>query len=185
MSDTKVKGDSIGEWASRLEANDTDWLEILYKDYREAFMQWGWRQHNLEKDDLLDIYQNAMIVLYENIRHNRIDNSEVSVTTYLYGIAKNLIYKYHRKNKMINRHQVRLSEHFQFIAVNNNEAEFYHQALTTALGRMKEPCRTILDLFYIRGLKLPAIVIEMTYSSVDVLKTQKSRCLKKLKESIR
>ena len=185
MLDTNVKGDSIGEWASRLEANDSNWMEGLYKDSREAFLQWGRRKHNLEKDDLLDIYQNAMIVLYENIRHNRIDNMDVSVTTYLYGIAKNLIYKYHRKNKMINRHQVRLSEHFQFIAVNNNEAEFYHQALTKALESLKEPCRTILNLFYVKGKKLPAIVIEMAYSSVDVLKTQKSRCLKKLKESIR
>ena len=185
MSDTKVKGDSIGEWSSRLEANDSGWMERLYKDNREAFILWASRKHDLEKDDLLDIYQNAMIVLYENIRHNRIDNSDVSVSTYLYGIAKNLIYKYHRKNKMINRHQVRLSEHFKFIAVNNNEAEFYHQALTKALASMKEPCRTILNLFYVSGKKLPAIVSEMAYSSIDVLKTQKSRCLKKLKESIR
>lgn len=185
MSDTKVKGDSIGEWASMLEVNDSDWMESLYKDNRESFIQWGRRKHNLENDDLLDIYQNTMIVLHENIKHNRIDNIEVSGITYLYSIAKNLIYKYHRKNKMINRHQVRLSEHYQFIAVNNNEAELYHQALTTALENMKEPCRTILNLFYIRGLKLPAIVTELAYSSVDVLKTQKSRCLKKLKENIR
>jgi hypothetical protein len=72
MSDTKVKGDSIGKWAFRLEADNSDWIESLYKDNRAAFLQWGRRKHNLENDDLLDIYQNAMIVLYENIRHNRI-----------------------------------------------------------------------------------------------------------------
>ncbi len=184
MSDTKVKGEAIGRWVAQLAAGDTSWVEKLYLENREAFLIWGGSRYNLEKDDLLDIYQTAMIVLYENIRHNRIQNMQVSVTTYLYGIAKNLIAKYHRKNELIRRHQVRLGEHYSFIATTTNELESYAQRLHRALATMSEPCKSILRLFYIRGLKLATIAQKMDYPNVDVVKTQKSRCLKKLKEIV-
>ena len=186
MSDTKVKEVSIiNDWAGRLSSGETEWLNDFYKENRSAFLQWGEKKFSLERDDLLDIYQNAMIVLYENIKHNRIDGLQSSVTTYLYGIAKNLVYKYYRKNELINRHEVRLSEHYQFLSSNNAELETYYNTLHKALNNMKEPCKTIINLFYIRGLKLSMVASKLNYSSTDVLKTQKSRCLKKLKDLVR
>jgi RNA polymerase sigma factor (sigma-70 family) len=109
----------------------------------------------------------------------------MSVVTYLYAIAKNLIYKYHRKNELINRHKVRLYEHYRFISLKTDELENYSHLIHNALANMKEPCKTILNLFYIKGLKLAMIANTMEYTNVDVVKTQKSRCLKKLKEIVR
>jgi RNA polymerase sigma factor (sigma-70 family) len=186
MSDTKVKeGSIINNWASQLSAGETLWLDDFYKENRSAFLQWGEKKFSLEKDELLDIYQNAMIVLYENIKHNRIDELQSSVATYLYGIAKNLVYKYYRKNELINRHEVRLSEHYQFLLSGNDEMESKYEKIYSALEAMKEPCKTILSLFYISGLKLSLVASKLDYSSTDVLKTQKSRCLKRLKELVR
>ena len=186
MSDTKVKEVSIiNNWAAQLSSGETLWLDDFYKENRSAFLQWGENKFNLERDELLDIYQNAMIVLYENIRHNRIDELQSSVVTYLYGIAKNLVYKYYRKNELINRHEVRLHEHYHFLAANNAEQEQHYTVLHRALNSMKEPCKTILNLFYINGLKLSLVAQKLKYSSTDVLKTQKSRCLKKLKELVK
>jgi RNA polymerase sigma factor (sigma-70 family) len=186
MSDTKVKEVSIiNNWAAQLSSGETAWLDDFYKENRSAFLQWGEKKFSLERDDLLDIYQNAMIVLYENIKHNRIDVLQSSVVTYLYGIAKNLVYKYYRKNELINRHEVRLHEHYHFMASNNDAQEIYYNSLHKALNSMKDPCRAILSLFYISGLKLSMVAIKLNYSSADVLKTQKSRCLKKLKELVR
>lgn len=186
MSDTKVKEVSIiNNWAAKLSSSETDWLNDFYKENRSAFLQWGERKFSLERDELLDIYQNAMVVLYENIKHNRIDGLQSSVVTYLYGIAKNLVYKYYRKNELINRHEVRLSEHYQFLGSNNDELETHYNTMYKALNGMKEPCKTIINLFYISGLKLSMVASKLNYSSTDVLKTQKSRCLKKLKDLIR
>ena len=186
MSDTKVKEVVIiNNWAARLSSGETVWLDDFYKENRNAFLQWGENKFSLERDDLLDIYQNAMIVLYENIKHNRIDGLQSSVVTYLYGIAKNLVYKYYRKKELINRHEVRLSEHYQFLSASNGEMEFKYAKIKEALSSMKEPCKTILSLFYVMGLKLSLVADKLNYSSTDVLKTQKSRCLKKLKELVR
>jgi len=181
MHITKSKEPSIAQWVSDLRIGNNDWFDELYEDNRTIFFQWIERNHKLSKDEALDIYQNTMIVLFENVKHGRIKELNASVTTYIFGIAKNLIYKYHRKNEMINRHEVRLNEHYHFIATNASEMESASIKVQLELEGMKEPCRSILALFYMAGLKLSAIAEKLEYSSIDVLKTQKSRCLKKLK----
>ena len=186
MSDTKVKEiTSIDEWASQLQSGSTLWFDEFYKENRNAFLLWGDKNHNLERDELLDIYQNAMIILFENLKHNRMENLQSSVVTYLYGIAKNLIYKYHRKNELINRHEVRLNEHYHFLSLTKHDFEKSYNVVQGVLLKMKEPCKSIIKFFYIDGLKLSAIASKMSYSNIDVVKTQKSRCLKKLRETVR
>ena len=182
MHITKDKEGSIDQWVSDLKIGNNDWFDELYKDNRTIFLQWIERNHKLSNDDALDIYQNAMIVLFENVKHNKISRLESSVTTYIFGIAKNLIYKYHRKNELINRHEVRLNEHYNYIALDVKEAEAYQPKVISKLEGMKEPCKSLLRLFYVDGLKLSMITNELGYATVDVAKTQKSRCLKKLKE---
>lgn len=182
MHITKVKEGSIDQWVSDLKIGNNDWFDELYKDNRTIFLQWVERNHKLSKDDALDIYQNAMIVLFENVKHNKISNLDSSVATYIFGIAKNLIYKYHRKNELINRHEVRLNEHYNFIALDVKEADTYQPKAIIKLDGMKDPCKSLLRLFYVDGLKLSLITDKLGYASSDVAKTQKSRCLKKLKE---
>lgn len=168
-----------------IQSGSTLWFDEFYRENRNAFLRWGDKNHNLEKDELLDIYQNAMIILFENLKDNRMDNLKSSVVTYLYGIAKNLIYKYHRKNELINRHEVRLNEHYSFLSVAKSDFEKNYAVVKQALEAMKEPCKSILRLFYVDGLKLSVVAEQLNYSKTDVLKTQKSRCLKKLRETVR
>ena len=181
MRVTKSKEGSIDGWVSDLKIGNNDWFEELYEDNRTIFLQWVDRNHKLSKEEALDIYQNTMIVFFENVKHGRIKELNASVATYIFGIAKNLIYKYHRKNDMINRHEVRLNEHYHFIATSVNEMESVSIKVQQELEGMKEPCRSILTLFYVVGLKLSLIAKKLDYTSIDVVKTQKSRCLKKLK----
>jgi len=185
MHITKNKECSIDQWVSDLKIGNNDWFDELYKDNRAIFLQWVERNHNLSKEEALDIYQNTMIALFENVKHGRIKELSSSISTYIFGIAKNLIYKYHRKNELINRHEVRLNEHYKFIALDVKEAESNQPKVISKLEGMKEPCRTLLRLCYVEGLKLSLITDKLGYANVDVVKTQKSRCLKKLKEIFR
>lgn len=181
---TNSKEGSINQSLSNLKIRDNEWFEELYKDNRTIFLQWVERNHRITNDEALDIYQNTMIALFENVKYNKISQVESSVTTYIFGIAKNLIYKYYRKHEMINRHEVRLNEHYKFIALNVKEAEAHQPKVIKKLEEMKEPCKTLLRLFYVEGLKLSVIGEKLGYATVDVIKTQKSRCLKRLKEGL-
>ncbi len=47
-----------------------------------------------------------------------------------------------------------------------------------------EQCQKLLTMFYYRGLSIKEIIAEGGYNNANVVKSQKSRCLKTLKERI-
>ncbi len=56
--------------------------------------------------------------------------------------------------------------------------------LQTAFKSLGAQCKTLLNLFYMRGFTLDEIVVELNYNTKDVAKSQKSRCLRSLKKII-
>lgn len=58
------------------------------------------------------------------------------------------------------------------------------QQLGIVFKKLGEQCQKVLRLFYYEEKKLDEIQQLLSYSSKDVLKAQKSRCLKQLKELI-
>ena len=60
----------------------------------------------------------------------------------------------------------------------------YQTKLVANFKKLGEKCREILELFYLQGMKLYEITEVQGYESKDVTKSQKSRCLKSLKQLI-
>lgn len=56
--------------------------------------------------------------------------------------------------------------------------------LQTAYRKLGQKCREVLRLFYYEGKKLDEIQQTLRYDSKDTVKSQKSRCLKQLKEIV-
>jgi len=54
-----------------------------------------------------------------------------------------------------------------------------------AMNALGSKCKDIITLFYLRGFNIEEITEYLGYSSKDVVKSQKSRCLKTLKERIK
>ena len=57
--------------------------------------------------------------------------------------------------------------------------------LQDAFDKLGERCKEVLKLFYYDENKLEEIQEKLGYSNKDVLKSQKSRCLKQLKDIIK
>jgi DNA-directed RNA polymerase specialized sigma subunit len=62
--------------------------------------------------------------------------------------------------------------------------EFEIKQLQKGLNQLGEQCKKILDLFYYQSKNLAAICKLLNYENTDVVKSQKSRCLKQLKQII-
>src|SRR5690606_23200153 len=56
--------------------------------------------------------------------------------------------------------------------------------LQQAYIQLGPKCQEVLRLFYYEGLKLDAIQKKLAYDSKDTVKSQKSRCLKQLKQIV-
>lgn len=160
-----------------LKNGDRKEIEKLYNQYRNGFILFLSR-YGLPQEELTDIYQDAVVALIENARKGLMDHLEVELKTYLFAIGKFMVFKRLKKEKEISAEDLI----FEWYDTDNEEAEV--SRLREALNRLGGRCYELLNLFYYEGKNLDEIRALMGYDKKDVVKSQKSRCLKQLKEII-
>lgn len=162
----------------------------VYEDNRRKFLNFA-RKYELSEDENIDIYQDAYIVFYENFTTGKITDLSSTVSTYLFSIGKYMILNKLKKNKKSVNSEVIMEK------VNNENAFFDEEAieahsltheqelLQRHFETLGEQCKKILTLFYYRGFTIQEIMEIENYNSENVVKSQKSRCLKTLKDCIK
>jgi RNA polymerase sigma factor (sigma-70 family) len=169
----------------QLKRGDEKTIYKVYVDHKNGFSLFA-NKYDLSADDLLDVYQDSIIALCENAKKGTIDNLESSLSTYLFSIGKYMIYRILKaKNKRIsidyeNQPPQVLEDEYKEVYDENEIA-----LLQENFKKLGEQCQKVLRLFYYEEKKLDEIQIELNYTNKDVLKSQKSRCLKQLKELIK
>lgn len=170
-----------------LKAGSDSAFKKVYIKNRLLFLNFG-RKYDLTDDELFDIYQDAYIVLYENILNGKLTELNSSISTYLISIGKYKILDQLRKNKRnINSEAVMtgLPENDEIL----ESFEIHPEGLTKnqiilqqCFDKLGEKCKAILTMFYFKKYRINQIMKEGNYNSENVVKSQKSRCLKSLKE---
>ncbi|WP_223034174.1 RNA polymerase sigma factor [Hanstruepera marina] len=162
-------------------------LEAIYKENRKAFLNFGLK-YNLDKETILDIYQDAIIAFTENIINGKVLALNSSVKTYLFSIGKYLIFKNLKKDSKLET--LDLDENRLNFYVNSIDSTYSEttndnkKLIESCLDKLGEQCQKVLKLFYYNGLTLEEIQEHLNYSNYNTVKSQKSRCLKNLKELI-
>lgn len=130
-----------------------------------------------------DIYQEAIINLYEKTQ----DQSFVltcKIKTYLYAVCRRLwLKKLHEKKRFhgnIEELETFIGVEDEIVTIEDNERRF-HQ-MSEALNGLGEPCRSILEDFYIKDFTMEAITKKFGYTNTDNAKNQKYKCLQRLKK---
>ncbi len=177
MSESKI--------ISLLKKGDKSALTSIYTDNKESFVNYA-HKFSVSNEIIVDIYQDATIALYENAIDGKMNNLKCSIKTYLFSIGKNMIYEQLRKDKkavLVNTDLLKDEfDHditYDTEVLNNNQIQ-----LQNGFKLLGEQCKKILTLFYYNGLTLDEIMQSLNYSKKDVVKSQKSRCLAKLKSII-
>lgn len=139
-------------------------------------------------DDAADVFQEAMVILYEKVQNEDFRLS-CKIGTYLFAISKNLWYKKIEK-------QARQASSLPSNAGNDEgfdkeyeddmnvhlEREMHYEQLNTALDQLGEPCRSLLNAFYRQDKSMMEISEEFGYTNPDNAKTQKYKCLARLRK---
>ena len=63
-----------------------------------------------------------------------------------------------------------------------NERNLQFSKMQSALGMLGEPCKTIIEDFYINNRSMQDICERFGYTNADNAKTQKYKCLQRLKK---
>jgi RNA polymerase sigma factor (sigma-70 family) len=177
----------------RTETNEQKLLEGLAKNDRKA-IETIYRQHfNMVQsliltnsgypEDARDIFQEAMIVLYEKARSGSFElNSQLK--TYLYSVCRRLWLKRLNQMQRISpevenlEETVPVDEELEKHEQRNKE----FQVMERALSNLGEPCKSLLEAYYMGKKSMTEIAGDFGYTNADNAKNQKYKCLMRLKK---
>jgi RNA polymerase sigma factor (sigma-70 family) len=166
-----------------LRAENETVMNRIYKMYYPMIAHFVITNGGLDAE-AKDIYQEAFIVLYENLQ-NPDFTLTCKIKTYLYSICRRLwLKRFSYKNK----YRGELKESEEYIAIDENGAEetqdteFRFAIMEDALNKLGEPCRTIIEDYYIHEMNMVQIAEKMGYTNADNAKNQKYKCLMRLKK---
>lgn len=165
-----------------LAANDTDAIETIYRDNYSAIKVFVIK-NNGYPDDARDIFQEAMIVLFEKAKSDSFVLT-CRLQTYLYSVCRRLWLKKLQKQSRFNPSV----ELIQEIVPVEDELELHEQKeadfklMENALQKVGEPCKSLLEAFYIEKKSMPEIAESFRYTNAENAKTQKYKCLVRLKK---
>lgn len=164
-----------------LKKQDEKVIRNIYNEYRSGFILYA-NRFKLDKEQILDVYQDAIIALCENAQKGYLDNLTSSVKTYLFSIGKYMIFNLLKKEKLKQDFEdiENLNLEWNDYSAEKNDTQI--QDMQNALNQLGNKCQEILKLFYYEEKTLDAITEDMQYGNKNVAKSQKSRCLKQLKE---
>lgn len=134
-------------------------------------------------DEAKDIYQEGVIVFYEKIKSNSLELS-CQIKTYLYSVCRRLWLKRLAEK---GRYAVKVDDSESFLSVeedtqHHEEQERQFGVMAEAMAQLGEPCRTLLEDFYIKMQNMQVITEKFGYTSTDTAKNQKYKCLQRLKK---
>lgn len=163
-------------------SGDKTLLDRFYLAHRQEFIRWAENTFRLSDAETMDVYQDASIVLIKNLAAGKLDHNGASLKTYLFAIGRNIALKLIKKRieeEKAKKQGANEEEH-------DDTSEFTdRQKLAMALyENLPEPCKSILRMYYFEKLTMREIADKLEYSSEDVVKNQKCRCLKTIKDKI-
>lgn len=172
----------------QLKKRDHNALKNVYLDYKTEFLKFMSR-YDANVDVLEDIFQDALIVLYENAQAGKLDALKSTLKTYLFGTGKFMLFKHFRDGKReVPTEETYIFDQYEEAIIEDvyedEGLNVYQKQLVANFKKLGEKCREILELFYLKGMKLDEITQTQGYDNKDVAKSQKSRCLKSLKQLI-
>ena len=157
-------------------------LDQLYNAYFPMILQMV-INNNGDDDDAKDIFQESVIVLYNKVKDGGFElNSKLK--TYIYAVCRRLwLKKLHHQSRFTNTlHVFEDIEQTEDDLEKHEEQNRQFQQLQSALAELGEPCKTIIEEFYLHNKSMQDICEQFGYTNADNAKTQKYKCLQRLKK---
>lgn len=159
-----------------------DILERIYKAYFPMVLQLVVMNNGTE-DEAKDVFQESVIVLYDKVQGGNFELSS-KLKTFIYSVSrrlwlKRLTYKSRNSGSLQEFEETHPVE--QEIEQHEEKDRMFRQ-MEAALVHLGEPCKTIIEDFYINNKSMQEICEKFGYTNADNAKNQKYKCLQRLKK---
>lgn len=165
-----------------LARNDRQAIQTIYKQHYNM-VQSLIINNNGTTDDARDIFQEAMIVLYEKAKSGSFELTS-QLKTYIYSICRRLWLKRLQQQQ---KYVPELGMLEETIPV-EEDLEVHEQKnielmmMEKAMHSLGEPCKSLLEAYYLQKKNMTEIAGNFGYTNADNAKNQKYKCLMRLKK---
>jgi RNA polymerase sigma factor (sigma-70 family) len=138
--------------------------------------------NNGTSEDAKDIFQEAMIVLYEKVSAGNFELN-CQIRTFVYSVCRRLWLK-----RLLLQSRFSISDaHEDLVVVDDDldEHEKRHAGfliMEKAMNGLGEPCKSLLEAFYLQKRSMQDIAAGFGYTNAENAKNQKYKCLMRLKK---
>ncbi len=171
------------DWVWKLQNDENKALTEIYRLFRSECIDWLRNNYGVDQDDSIEVFQNSVIVLYDNVVSGKLVQLSSNIKTYLFGIAKNQALNLQKYNKRIATNEIK--DGIEYYVLEENEhmiKEKELQQANTAIEILGDPCKSLLQLYYYKGMNMEDISELLGYKNADTTKNQKYKCLKRLQK---
>ncbi len=165
-----------------LARNDRQSIEAIYRD-NYPMIQAFILNNSGNADEAKDIFQEAMIVLFEKASSG-VFELNCQLKTYIYSVCRRLWLK---RLQQLQRYSGQSDNMDETVPV-EEEIEAHEKRNTdfiimeNAMSKIGEPCKSLLDAYYMQKKNMQDIAKNFGYTNADNAKTQKYKCLMRLKK---
>jgi RNA polymerase sigma factor (sigma-70 family) len=187
LSKEKVYTDR--ELIEGLANSDNQAISEIYSLYQPMLLKWMVTRGGTETD-AYDVFQEGVLVLFE-----KTSDPEFALTcklsTYLFAVCKRIWFKKNQKQSNISSLDYDLgAEEGEFEGMRSFDSDIkFHQEqeakfeqLEQSLEQLGNPCKGLLRAFYIEEKSMQEIASAFGYTNAENAKTQKYKCLNRLKK---
>ena len=165
-----------------LAASDRKAVETIYRE-NYNMIQSLIINNNGSSDDAKDIFQEAMIVLFEKVRTGSFELN-CQIKTFVYSVSSRLwLKRLQQQNRYSSSGEslenvIPVEDVMEAHDERNNEFELMEKAI----HHLGEPCKSLLEAYYLQKQNMQVIAASFGYTNADNAKNQKYKCLMRLKK---
>ena len=164
-----------------LATNDKKAIETLYRE-NYNMIQALVMNNSGSYEDARDIFQEALIVLFEKVKSGNFELN-CQIRTFVFSVSKRLWLK-----KLLLQNRFQISEGHEEVVSVDEEMEEHERRnnefvmMERAMGGLGEPCKSLLESFYLQKKNMQEIAQDFGYTNSENAKNQKYKCLMRLKK---
>lgn len=164
--------------------NDNIAISRFYRENERNFKAYFKDRFGKSSDYLDDLYQESCVILWQNISSGRLSiaNLTSSLSTYFMSIGKySLMAKDRKYKEVVNDTEIQKLNFVEDDAADLERRIEREGFIDRMVADMRPPCSQILQMFYFDKKKGEEIAEALGYANTDTVKTQKYKCMQKLK----
>lgn len=165
-----------------LAKSDKKAVESIYKE-NFNMIQSLIINNNGTADDARDIFQEAIIVLFEKARSGSFELN-CQIKTYVYSVCRRIWLK---RLQQMSHYSNGLESSLETVPVDDDIEEHDKRneeflLMERTINSLGEPCKSLIEAYYIQKKNMQEIAVQFGYTNADNAKNQKYKCLMRLKK---